>query len=125
MKKRDSLPDGELEIMQQVWDLEPPVARCEIERRLAEAGRLRKPSTITTFLTRLNERGFLDVEHRGKTNYYTPRIMRREYLAQESRSVLDRLCGGSLSMFAAALCDGGVSREELDELRRLLEEGKL
>jgi hypothetical protein len=30
-----------------------------------------------------------------------------------------------MSVFANALCDSGLTREELDELRRLLEEGAL
>ena len=50
---------------------------------------------------------------------------RAEYLAGQSRSFLDKLCGGSLSVFAAALCDSGLSREELDELRALLERNEL
>ena len=49
----------------------------------------------------------------------------KEYLAAESRSILDRLFHGSVASFATALCDSGVTKEELEELRRLLEEGEL
>ncbi len=49
----------------------------------------------------------------------------REYLASESRSFLDRLFDGSVANFATALCDSGVKKEELEELRRLLEKGEL
>lgn len=118
------LPDSELELMQIIWDLEPPLSRQDIEERLPPDRPL-APTTVLTFLDRLREKGFLRAEKRGKTNYYTPLISRREYLARESRGVLDRLFGGSVSAFATALVDGGVSREEIQRLRELLEEGKL
>ncbi len=124
MKRTQSLPDGELEIMQIVWQHEPPVNRSVIEEALS-AQRALAPSTILTFLSRLCERGFLQVERRGRTNLYTPLVTHRDYLAGESRRMLDRLYGGSLSAFAVSLSDGGVSREELAELRALLEEGAL
>lgn len=117
------LPEGEREIMQHIWDETPPVERRTIERALGE--RHLAPSTILTYLTRLTEKGFLSVEREGRSNAYTPLISRREYLAAESRDLLDKLYGGSLRSFAVSLCDGGVSREEIDELRRMLEEGEL
>lgn len=123
-KKRKRLPDGELMIMQIVWDNEPPVARSTIEKELGGEKQL-APSTIITFLNRLCEKGFLSLERKGRTNYYTPLISRRAYLAEESRSILDRLYGGSLAAFATALCDSGISREEIETLRELLERGML
>lgn len=120
MEEIRRLPDGELEIMQIIWDRTPPVSRVDIEKELSKA-----PTTILTFLTRLCEKGFLAAEKQGRVNFYTPLISRREYLASESRGVLNRLFGGSLSAFAAALSESGVSREELNELRKLLEEGEL
>lgn len=118
------LPDSELALMQIIWALEPPLSRQDIEARLPKDRPL-TPTTVLTFLDRLREKGFLRVEKRGKTNYYTPLITQREYLARESRGVLDRLFGGSVSAFATALVDSGVSREEIQRLRELLEEGKL
>ena len=123
-KKKRRLPDGELMIMQIVWDKEPPDARSASENELTGEKQL-APSTIITFLNRLCEKGFLSLERNGRTNYYTPLISRRAYLAQESRNILDRLYGGSLASFATALCDSGISREELEALRELLERGML
>jgi predicted transcriptional regulator len=124
MKASCSLPDGELEIMQIVWQCEPPVSRSVIEETLGRQKRL-APSTILTFLTRLCDRGFLRAERRGRTNLYTPLVSRREYLAKESRRMLDRLYGGSLSAFAVSLCDSGVTKEEVEALRQMLEEDAL
>ena len=67
----------------------------------------------------------LSLTRKGRTNYYTPLVSEREYLAQESRNILDRLYGGSLASFATALCDSGVSREDIEKLRDMLERGSL
>lgn len=121
MRKHHSLPDGELEIMQIIWDREPPVSRSEVEETLLREKQL-APSTILTFLTRLCDKGFLKTERRGRMNLYTPLVSRRDYLAKESRRMLDRLYGGSLSAFAVSLSDSGITKEELVELQALLEE---
>jgi len=118
------LPDRELELMQVIWHCEPPVSRPEIEARLSKERQL-APTTILTFLTRLCEKGFLAVERHGKSNGYTPLISEKAYLAQESRSILNRLYGGSLKAFATALVDSGVTKEEIEDLRSMLEEGRL
>ena len=118
------LPDSELELMQAIWHCQPPVSRSDIEAHMSRERKL-APTTILTFLTRLCEKGFLAVERHGKTNCYTPLISEKEYLAQESRSILDRLYGGSLKAFATSLVDAGVSKEELEALREMLEEGSL
>ncbi|MCI9595781.1 MAG: BlaI/MecI/CopY family transcriptional regulator [Firmicutes bacterium] len=65
------------------------------------------------------------MEKQGRTNYYTPQVAEREYLAVESRKILDKLYGGSISTFATALCDSGISKEELEQLRDMLEKGGL
>ena len=124
MKEYCSLPDGELEIMQIIWDCEPPVSRIVIEESLLQEKHL-APTTILTFLTRLCDKGFLRSERQGRINLYTPLVSRKDYLAKESRRMLDRLYGGSLSAFAVSLCDSGITKEELAQLTALLEEDAL
>lgn len=124
MKEIKRLPESELEIMQIIWKEETPVSRMTVENALQEVHPL-APTTILTLLTRLCEKGFLALRKEGRSNLYEPLITEREYLASESRSFLDRLFGGSVAGFATALCDSGVKREEVEELKRLLEKGEL
>lgn len=118
------LPDAELEVMNALWQCPSPASRADIEAVLKQT-RPMAPTTLLTQLTRLTEKGFLRAEKRGRTNCYTPLIPKSDYLAAQSRRFIDRLCGGSMSAFAAALCGGGLSHEELEELRALLEKGGL
>lgn len=118
------LPDAELEVMQAVWSCLPPVARADIENALGEERPL-AATTVLTLLARLTQRGFLAAAKHGRSNYYTPLISQHEYLAAQSRRFLNKLCGGNLHTLAAALCDSGLSQDEIDELRRLLERGEL
>lgn len=124
MKDFPHLPDGELEVMQIIWAKGGNVSRLDIEKELSSRRSL-APTTILTFLTRLCEKGFLKAEREGRSNLYTPLVSRRDYLARESLSILDKLFGGSLSSFAMSLSDAGLSRKELEELRELLERDKL
>lgn len=135
------LPDSELEVMQAVWACSPqagtdeniqPVSRGQIEEILQGTRAASQPpepsmalTTLLTLLTRLSEKGFIRTEKIGRSNCYTPLISQADYLASQSRSFLDKLCGGSISTFASALCDSGLTKEELEELAQLLERSKL
>ena len=118
------LPDSELAVMQAVWECTPPVSRTALEEKLLPTYPMAQ-TTLLTLLTRLAQKGFLTIEKQGRANFYLPTVTRDAYLADQSRRFVDQLCGGSISLFASALCDSGLSRDELVELRKLLEEGGL
>ena len=60
----------------------------------------------------------------GRANGYTPLVKREDYLAQESRSFLERLHGGSLSSLMTALYpETKLSKEDVAALERILEKG--
>jgi predicted transcriptional regulator len=118
------LPDAELKVMQAVWDCAPPVLRADVEGILRKT-RPMASTTILTLLSRLVERGFLSIDKAGRSNCYAPVFSKQEYLASQSRSFFDKLCGGDVRVFAAALCDSGLSKEDIGELRQLLERGEL
>lgn len=118
------LPDSELAVMQAVWQCTSPVSRPDLEETLLPEHPMAQ-TTLLTLLSRLAEKGFLKTERQGRSNVYIPLISRDAYLADQSRRFVDQLCGGSISLFASALCDSGLSKKELEELSKLLEEGRL
>ena len=110
------LPDSELEIMMIIWDLDKPVTRTEIEAQLNQDRKL-SPTTILSFLSRLQEKGFLEVQKSGKNNVYIALIDKQSYMQMESKSILKRLYQNSAKNFLAALYDGNsLSEEEIKEL---------
>ena len=112
------LPDAELEVMKALWDRGPDTPRAELGAAL-EAFRW-APNTVNTYLTRLAEKGFVSVRRDGKTNLYTAEVGREEYLAFESRRTVERLYGSPRN-FLAAFAREGLEREDLEELRALLD----
>ena len=118
------LPDVELEVMQAIWACEPPVARTDINEILKDTHPMAL-TTLLTVLTRLSEKGFVQIQKEGRSARYVPLIARQDYLAQQSRRFVQKVCRGSLSAFAAALCDSGLTKEELALLRELLERNAL
>lgn len=114
------LPDSELEIMMIIWELDKPVTRAEIEEKLA-AGRKLSPTTILSFLSRLQEKGFLAVEKSGKNNVYIALIDKEIYIQKESWNILKRLYDNSPKKFLEIICESGnMTDEELGELEALI-----
>lgn len=118
------LPDAELEVMQAIWACKPPVARTDIEEILYKTHPMAM-TTLLTLLTRLADKEFITIEKNGRRSYYTPCISQEDYLAAQSKTFFEKLCGGNLSTFANALCGSGLSKEEIAELRTLLERDEL
>ncbi len=114
------LPESELEIMMIIWRHEGPVNRMEIEEHLQKD--VAAP-TVLSFLNRLEAKGFVSVEKIGKVNWYTPLVKEEEYLQKESKNIIQKMYRNSLKNFVAALYDGnGLSEEDMEELRKFLEE---
>ncbi len=123
MRKLPRLPGAELKVMMAVWNgKEYPVSTARLHKILE----LEKPwstSALQTLLNRLIARGFLRSEKRGKNRCYTPLIGEEEYLADENRSMLEKLNGNSVTRLVASLYDShSITEEDLKELRAFLEE---
>lgn len=113
------LPDTELEVMKALWASGPDTPRTALEQTLSAFGWA--SNTINTYLTRLVDKGFVSVRRDRKGNLYTPLVSREEYQAFDSRVVLSRLYGTPRN-FVAALAREGLERQDLEELRTLLDE---
>lgn len=118
------LPDAEQEVMQAIWACQSPVARTDIEKILFQEHPMAM-TTLLTLLTRLSEKGFITITKNGRRSYYTPIIAQEDYLAAQSKTFFEKLCGRNITTFAAALCDSGLTKEEIAQLRSLLERDEL
>ncbi|MBQ1410241.1 MAG: BlaI/MecI/CopY family transcriptional regulator [Oscillospiraceae bacterium] len=123
-EKKTKLPDAELEVMQLLWRCQAPVARATVEAEMAKL-RPMAQTTLLTLLTRLADKGFVRIEKQGRSSVYTPLVSEADYQARQSKRFVDQLFGGSMSAFASALTASGLSKEDLAELRQLLDEDRL
>lgn len=122
MEQRKRLSDGELDVMDAVWAGEGPVSSTYVHGKLKGVRDWALPAVITA-LNRLVDKGFLSCGKEGRINYYRPLVSREEYRAAEGRGLLDRLYGSSCKGLVASLVEGrAIGREELEELRRYLDE---
>lgn len=118
MKK---LPDAELELMLIIWESSEPISRIQIEEKMDKSREV-VPSTILSLLSRLEERGFVKREKRGKINYYSALVDKEPYLKETGQTFLKKMFGGSLANFAAALYTGEkLSESDIEELQRFID----
>ena len=100
-----------------IWDNEPITA--DMAKALYWKQNGWKKTTAYTALKRLCEKGIF----RNESGVVTSVLSREEYLGRQSRKFLDDTCGGSLPAFIAAFTRrGGLSRSDLDEIRKMLDE---
>ncbi len=80
-------------------------------------------ATIKTLLNRLLKKGAVAAIKDERRYLYEPRIERSEYLFAESSSMIDRLFGGRVAPLIAHFSEHRkLSKKDLDELKRLIEE---
>jgi BlaI family penicillinase repressor len=122
MKRPPKISETEWEVMRVVWG-HHPITAADIIARLTAADASWHPKTARTLLARLVEKKALDYEPRGRAYVYEPRVSEAECIAAASGSFLERVFGGSLKpMLVHFIEQRRLTREELDELRALLDQ---
>ncbi len=118
------LPEAELDVMLALWDADKtPVPRTYFDMKLEYKNWT--VNSINSFLTRLEDKGFIKSIREGKSKYYSAVIMRDRYLAHESKGILKKLYKGSLKNFMLSVTESnGIDEADIDELRQYLDELK-
>ncbi len=115
------ISDAEWEVMNRIWSDHPATAQ-EVHDDLGPR-RGWSDRTVKTLLTRLVKKGVLGYREDGRRYRYHPLVSRDACLRVESRSFVERVAGGSVSpLLAWFVKEGELGKDEIDELRRLLEE---
>ncbi|BFH62520.1 BlaI/MecI/CopY family transcriptional regulator [Paenibacillus azoreducens] len=123
MKHVQKLSDTEMELMEVIWDCEHPVTSTELLGIFARKGKEWKAQTISTFLSRLVEKGALIATRHGRTNSYVPRLSSADYKLWETQNVLNGLYQGSVKNLISALYDGDkLSDDDIAELKQWFSE---
>lgn len=118
-----SLSDGEWKMMNILWE-NPPKTITQLTAELkAETGWSKH--TVITMLNRLEKKKGVYYQEGKKAKQYYPAVFRDELLLDETRGFLDKACKGSLSLLVHKMVEQrSISPEELEELRRVLEQAQ-
>ena len=88
---KERLSPAEWQLMRICWRL----GRANVRQVLREdlKTHIRDYRTILTFMTRMTNKGWLEVEKQGNTNYYWPAVAQAQALEEEIRRFLDHVVG--------------------------------
>ena len=114
-KPTPTLTDGELKIMEVLWEREEGTVRAVVDALAGD--RAVAYSTVQTMLGILCEKGFADYRKEGRAFVYAPLVGRQEARRTALRHMLRQFFGGSSTALAQSLLD----EQEIDliELERL------
>ena len=119
MERQVPISGSEWQVMRLIWS-DPPQTLPELLDKLKSTGWSK--TTIQTYLARLVKKGALTTQRRGKGYLYYPAVSEEACQLAESRDLLDRVYGGSLSRMVLGFVRGGqLSPEELAELKALID----
>lgn len=117
------IKNSEWNVLNCLWEKSPQTV-MQLVARLGESVGWAKSTTITT-LRRMEEKGLVHCEIIGKGKSYTPAVEQENAVISETRSFLDRVYQGSVSLMMSAMAKRQeLTTEDLAELRKILEEAE-
>ncbi|OWK27789.1 BlaI/MecI/CopY family transcriptional regulator [Sphingomonas mucosissima] len=115
----ERISDAEHAVMEVLWDDRPLTAQDVAERVDPERGW--STNTVKTLLGRLLAKNAITHEADGRRYLYSPAVERGDYVAGESRRLIDRLFGGKLTPLVAHLAERDeLSAQDIAEIESLL-----
>ena len=116
-----AISDAESVVMQALWQVGEATAEDLVAAVAAPNGWAE--ATVRTLLNRLLTKGAVSADREGRRYRYRPVLQRADWVAEESAGVVDRLFGGRVAPLVAHFGEKGrLTRADIDELRRLIEE---
>lgn len=123
------LSDSEKEILEWMWKEDKEYSNRDFAAQFGEESEKGwKKQTLSTFLTRMEQKGVISVRCEGeerfkKRRYFKAALNRQQYDRERARHLLDSYFDGSLNLFMSAFSGGEkLSGKEADELRKFLED---
>jgi predicted transcriptional regulator len=116
---KSPLTELENQVMQAVWDTGP----CAVEavHQLVSRNRNLKETSVRTILRRLEQKGYLHHEEKGRAYVYHAVEPARSLAARAVRQIIDRFCRGSVEELVSGMVDAKVlSKGELESLEEFV-----
>ena len=115
---RNVMSATEFYILQYLWTRETPATFSEIMVHFNEVDKKEwKKQTVNTFLSRLSQKGFLNVDKGGKRAIYIPAVTADKFYENYAKEIVDDSYQGSIKNFLCAFTAGRkIDDAEKEEL---------
>ena len=121
MEDLPSISEAESAVMEVLWRTSP-VSTEDVVAALKTRQDWQEP-TIKTLLNRLLKKEAISAQRDGRRYLYSPVLQRDQWLASESKGLLDRLFGGRVAPLVTHFSkQRKLTKKDLAELKRLIEE---
>ena len=115
------LSPAETEILRLVWQLGQPTVQQVVDA--LPAGRTISYATVQTLLRRLEKKGYLAHDLKGKAHIFRPLEQKDKVLQSAVTGFLDRLFGGDAVPLVQYLAEHKhISTEDIDRLKSILDD---
>ena len=123
MPKQNKPTQTELEILSVLWELETATVR-EVHERL-NANKPTGYTTVLKLLQLMDEKGLVERDRANRAHVYRAKIKQNETGKQMLGDVLQKVFGGSaLRLVQQVLETETTSKEDLKEIRRMIQEAE-
>lgn len=115
------LGDAELEVLKTLWEIGPATVR-QVLNHLRERGRRVAYTTVLTFLTRLEQKGFVASDKSDLAYVYRAKLSRARVGRSRLKSLVEQVYDGAVGPLVLQLVrTERLSPEEIGELQKLIE----
>ncbi len=120
--KQPPLANAELAVMELLWQQDRVTAR-QLREQLYPGTSKAQHGTVQRLLQRLEDKQFVARDRSLPVHLFSAAVARQAYAGSQLESLADKLTGGSLAPLITHLLEQNkISREEIDRLRRVLDE---
>jgi len=121
-RRETDLGAAELDVLKVLWGAGPSTCR-DVMSRLHESGRKVAYTTVLTFLSRLEQKGFVTADKSGQAYVYRARQRRDRVVNARIRTLKSQLFDGAAAPMVLHLMQNeSFSSEELAELQQLIDD---
>lgn len=118
------LTKAELLVMKSVWELGDGASKIDIEKHIeARFHKGWRPTTVSTFLSHLRDKDYVDFERKGRDCCYSSLISEEEYQAAQMKELFEfwgkQNVGVTLATFFE---EQGIDKETAKKVKDLIDE---
>jgi predicted transcriptional regulator len=120
----ERLPDSELLIMQIIWKSGETIGTGRIVELVCEQKNWSR-STVQVLLSRLEERGFIEIKKKGRFKFYEPLVTEDDYLSKETKTFLEQFYNNSYKKLIASLVENQtITENDIDDIIQIIKDAK-